>query len=69
MRYMLTRFYDSGLVEMQELSQADIQNEGLALGCTEDETFDTWIDEFDNDDEFEETWLKNKAEGAKVVLA
>ncbi len=69
MRYMLTRFYDSGLVEMRELSRDDIQTEGLVLGCTESEAFDTWVDGFDNDDEFEQAWLENKAEGAKVVLA
>lgn len=66
-KYILTRIYDRH-TEMREVTQEDIEKEGLRLGCTETKDCDVYLDSFESESAFQSFWNDCLKEGAKVVL-
>lgn len=66
-KYILTRIYDRH-TEMREVTQEDIEKEGLRLGFTETKDCDVYLDRFESESAFQSFWNDCLKEGAKVVL-
>ena len=66
MRYIYSRIYDNH-TEIREVTKADIDTEGLKLGCTETDGYDAYLDEFESDEDFNYFWNECRAEGARIV--
>lgn len=54
-KYILTRIYDRH-TEMGEVTQEDIEKEGLRLGFTETQDCDVYLDSFKSESAFQSFW-------------